>query len=442
MLVLNVWLEVSAEPIGHLLRGDDGELAFIYAAQWLADPQAHPLSVSMPLREQPYGDALVRAWFGNLLQENDQLDATMARHGIARNDVAGLLAHLGADCAGAVSVLAEGQPPVKRPGMLAGDYEPLDEASLDAIVDRLASGRQLPDAVIDPSPVAGVRRKIALAALPDGRFALPKPGSGVPTTHILKLPDRRHPGEARDEAFVTRLAARCGLPVGNCVADQIAGHDVLLIERFDRAVAEGMVYRGHVEDFAQACGLPAELKYQRRGSPERRFDAAAIGTILAATDQPALSRALFLKMTLFNLLIGNNDNHAKNNGLVLRAGGSVQLSPFYDLTPVLTVPGYIEELAFNIGAATRCEEIGLDDLVRFCRDIGIPARSAPALVRAATADLIDQIEHLSAEFPRPMAALDRLFGGTASHLNELLQLGRSLRERDAHVTRGGGWLLS
>ena len=396
----------------------------------------------MPLREEPFGDALVRAWFGNLLQENDLLDATMARHGIARNDVAGLLAHLGADCAGAVSVLAEGRPPVKRPGALGEDYEPLDDAELDGIVERLAGGRQLPDALIDPSPVAGVRRKISLAALPDGRFALPKPGSGAPTTHILKLPDWRHPGEARDEAFVTRLAAQCGLPVGTCVAGQVAGHDVLLIERFDRAVADGMVYRGHGEDFAQACGLPAELKYQRRGSPGRRFDAAAIGAILAATDQPALSRVLFLKMTLFNLLIGNNDNHAKNNGIFLRAGGSVQLSPFYDLTPVLTVPGFVEELAFDIGAATRFGEIGLDDLVLFCRDIGIPTQSAPALASAAAGDLIDQIEQLSMEFPRQMAALDRLFGKTASHLNDVLLLGRSLRERDTHVTRGGGWLLS
>ena len=49
------------------------------------------LSLSLPLGEEPFGDVPVRAWFGNLLHENDQLEATMARYGIERSDIAGLL---------------------------------------------------------------------------------------------------------------------------------------------------------------------------------------------------------------------------------------------------------------------------------------------------------------------------------------------------------------
>ena len=442
MLILRVWLEASAEPVGYLIRGDDGDLSFAYDARWLADPEAHPLSLSLPLSAEPFGDVPVRAWFGNLLHENDQLEATMARYGIERSDIAGLLEHLGADCPGSVSVLAPDRPPIKRPGALSEDYDPLDEAALHDIVERLATGKQMPADMRDPSPVAGVRKKISLAVLPDGRFALPKSGTGAPTTHILKLPDRNNRNEAREEAFLTDLAARCGFSVGTCVADEIAGHDVLLIKRFDRLTDGDNVYRLHGEDFAQACGLSSELKYERRGEAGRRFDATAIGGILAATDQPALVRNTFLRMTLFNLLLGNNDNHAKNNGLTLSRGGSVKLAPFYDLTPVLTGGEYTEELAFNIGEAKRFDDITAADLTAFCAAIGIPEAGAPALLKAAAVDLIDQLEELSATFPREMAVLDRLFGQTAAHINDVLNLGRNLRERDAHVTRGGGWALS
>ena len=442
MLILQVWLEASPEPVGYLVKGDEGDLSFTYNAQWLADPNCHALSLSLPLAEQPFGDVPVRAWFGNLLHENDQLEATMARYGIERSDIAGLLQHLGADCPGSVSVLGVDRPPVKRPGTLSEDYDPLDEETLRDIVERLATGKSLPDEMRDPSPVAGVRRKVSLAALPDGRFALPKIGTGAPTTHILKLPDRQNPKEARDEAFLTDLAAKCAFSVGTCVADRIGGHDILLINRFDRLIEGGKVYRLHVEDFAQASGLPSDLKYERRGEAGRRFDAVTIGAILAATDQPALARNTFLKMTLFNLLLGNNDNHAKNNGLILAPGGSVQLAPFYDLTPVLMAGEYTDELAFNVGAAKRFDDTTADDLIAFCVAIGIPALGAMALLKPAASELIDQIEELSANFPREMSALDRLFGHTATHLNEILGLDCALRKRDAYVTRGGGWSLS
>lgn len=105
MLVLEVWLETSPEPVGYLVKGDDEDLSFTYSAQWLADANRHALSLSLPLTEEPAGDVSARAWFGNLLQENDQLDAIMARYRIERGDIAGLLEHLGADCPGAVSVL-------------------------------------------------------------------------------------------------------------------------------------------------------------------------------------------------------------------------------------------------------------------------------------------------------------------------------------------------
>lgn len=118
------------------------------------------------------------------------------------------------------------------------DYDALSNEDFTDLVLRLAQGRPLPDGMRDPSPVAGFRRKISLTALPDNRFALPKVGSGAPTTHILKIPDPEHRHEARHEEFVTDLADQVGFNVGGCAAGDVEGQEVLLITRFDRIVAD------------------------------------------------------------------------------------------------------------------------------------------------------------------------------------------------------------
>ena len=42
---------------------------------------------------------------------------------------------------------------------------------------------------------------------------------------------------------------------------------VLLINRYDRILEDGVLFRIHQEDFCQAMGLSHELKYQADGGP-------------------------------------------------------------------------------------------------------------------------------------------------------------------------------
>jgi serine/threonine-protein kinase HipA len=207
-------------------------------------------------------------------------------------------------------------------------------------------------------------------------------------------------------------------------------------------VIDEQVYRVHQEDFAQALGLPAELKYERRGREGRRFDAAAIARVLNATDRPALAREQFLRMTLFNLMIGNNDNHAKNHALLHLPGQAPVQAPFYDLVPVQMVAGFQQELAFRIGNAQFPNGIMAEDLEGFCVAIGIPAAGAKRILYSAAAELIQTMERLSNDIPREMRPLDNLIGEVAGQLDSELGLGLALRERDAHIVRGGGWNLS
>ncbi len=436
---LNVWLDGYGAPVGQLDSLEDGGVRFCYAGAFLADAP-RPISLSLPLGAEPIADTRARAFFDNLLPENADVQRVIDREGLDRSDVVGILAHVGADCAGALSCLPQGAPPVKVPGVLASDYRALGDAELALIAGRLADRQPLPDGIIDPSPVAGVQRKIGLTLLPDGSLGLPVGDLKVPTTHILKVPRRAEAAEARQEDAACTLAGGCGFPVSR--SDQVVFGEIeaLLIERFDRVVVDGTVYRLHQEDFAQALGLPATLKYQRGGREGRRFDTAAIRSVLSCLANPALATETFLLATIFNLAIGNTDNHAKNHAILYGVDGTAHLAPLYDLLPIRLHNRYTHQLAFDIGGKTHFDAMTLEDLLAFLAEFGLEGARAERFLHGQVRALLETIEERSPILRTiGLRFFDDLIGRELSHLDEMLGLNLTLRERDYFGPGGAGW---
>lgn len=439
--VLAVWMDGYAYPAGLLAKADDGATSFVYAEEYI-EAGGLPLSLSLPVRVDPYGDVATRAYFANLLPENNQLQRILDREGLQRNDVVGLLRYLGADCAGAVSCLPLGVPPVKTPGVLEEDYEPLDDRAVVRIVKNLAEFRRLPAELDDPSPVAGVQGKVALTMLPDGRFALPRSGLRVPTTHILKVPEKRQGRDVRLEETAALLAQACSLEVSVPQAVKIGldedEYEALLITRFDRRVENGIVTRIHQEDFAQALGLPSDLKYQRKGQPDRWFDVPAILSVLDRTVDPGGARVSFMLATLFNLCIGNTDNHAKNHAVLYDQGALPRFAPLYDMLPIRMERRYTHQLAFNIGAAEFFDQMVGEDLQAFLNAFGV--RDVADFVEHAVAPLVAALEGAARTLrSRGLKAFDDLIGRETEQLVELLSVAVKVRERDAFHSAAGGW---
>ncbi len=447
-LVLDVRLDGHTKPIGALRRDKRGEVSFAYAPDYLAKPEAVPLSLSLPLDGDLYGDVIVRPFFDNLLQERSgALEDVMARHGLSRGDIAGLLFHIGKDCAGALSVLPAGAPPVKMPGIYERDYAAITSEKLAAIVKSLHERRRLPEGTNDPSPLAGVQSKIGLTLLPDGRLAEPLPGSGAPTTHILKVPDLDHPQDAVLEAVAMTLSSALGFETAETEAIPFGDVRALLVRRFDRALDEqGRVIRIHQEDFAQALGLPAALKYERRGEGERRFDVRGICRILDSVQNPARDRETFIRATLFDLMLGNADGHAKNFALLYEGGRNPRLAPRYDILPTRLDPVLTDELPYRIGNACALDEIKAEDFDAFLLAIGISSTRARQRIRDehtitlayGLAESLDALQKLN---------LKRLADLIASNIRQLLgafglPVPDAAQNRDAFVSRGGGWLNS
>lgn len=434
--VLTVWMDGFQMPAGRLARTAHGDTAFVYEPEYIAAGAA-ALSLSMPLEDEAFGDVETRAFFANLLPENAQLQRILEREGLARDDIVGLLKHLGADCAGSVSCLPLDAPPIKSPGVLAEDYEPLDDRALLRIAKSLREERRLPAEISDPSPVAGVQSKVAITVLPDGRFALPRPGSRVPTTHILKVPGRRDARDARNEEAAAILAAAAGLDVSVPTAIKIGEVDALLVERFDRQVRDGVVSRIHQEDFAQALGLPSELKYQRRGQPGRWFDIAAAVSVLDRTRDPQVARLAFLKATVFNLCIGNTDNHAKNHGLLYDAPGPPRFAPLYDMLPIRLSKHFTHELAFRIGAATHFDAMSGADLLDFFFEMGVDEGDLDLLLEGEIAPMIRALEKASPRLRSSgLKPFNDLLGREMEELTERLQLNVRVEARDYFPAEG------
>lgn len=434
--VLAVWMDGFATPAGRLARTAHGDTAFLYDADYVAAGGA-PLSLSLPVEDEAFGDVETRAFFANLLPENAQLQRIMEREGLARDDVVGLLKHLGADCAGSVSCLPLDRPPIKSPGVLAEDYEPLDDNALLKIVKSLRDERRLPSELSDPSPVAGVQSKVAVALLPNGVFALPRSGSRVPTTHILKVPARRDARDTRYEEAAAIMAAAAGLDVSVPTAIRIGDVDALLIERFDRHVADGVVTRIHQEDFAQALGLPSELKYQRRGQPGRWFDVVAAVSILDQTRDPAAGRLAFLKTTVFNLCIGNTDNHAKNHAILYDAPGAPRFAPLYDLLPIRLSRHFTHDLAFQIGAAKHLDDMTAEDLFAFFAQMGVAKADFELLINGEITPMIESLEKASPRLKSAgLKSFNDLLGREMEALTERMHIAVHVEARDYFRAEG------
>lgn len=186
-----------------------------------------------------------------------------------------------------------------------------------------------------------------------------------------------------------KIAEACGIRTASCTALQFdleeRSVNALLSTRFDRETrifsGEGLITRGHSEDFCQALGLPPGLKYKRDSiNPVNRFSAAAVATIARQTSVPTLFQRDFLRHVLFNLLVGNTDNHGKNWSAIHRGGGTT-LAPLYDVVPVFMDRNVTHRLAFRHGTADFVEDFDQNNLLHLLRDLGFGKPQVKRIVK-------------------------------------------------------------
>jgi serine/threonine-protein kinase HipA len=231
--------------------------------------------------------------------------------------------------------------------------------------------------------------------LMDGTVALPAPGQS--TTHILKPPIARFAATTENEAFVTRLAAASGLDAAPVEPRIVRDRTFLLVQRYDRVMGvDGHVHRIQQEDFCQALGVPAEIKYASEGGPGFKDCFALLRRVAA---RPAVDVLKLLDAVIFNVIAGNADAHGKNFS-VLHDDDGPRLAPLYDLQATVAYPDLSPEFAMKIGKRATLAELDANGWIAFAADAGL---SLP-LVRRRVADMCERV---GVQTPKVLGALSQ-----------------------------------
>jgi serine/threonine-protein kinase HipA len=365
------------------------------------------LSLSLPLQSKPIAGPVVLNFFDGLLPEG-QVRAHLADlYKVASTDVKALLAVVGADCAGAVQVLAEGVDPAG-----AGKLLPMSEAEVVAAVESLPTWDLPADFAITTS-LGGVQSKILLSR-DGGRWYWP--AGGAASTHIIKPDplDSPIPDLLAAEHWALDLARAAGLAAARATMDRFGTRDALVVERYDRTTDHRRI---HQEDFTQVLGLASAAKYdQSTAVPSRLTQVAAVSA--PHTRTPASFKADLLKAVAFNVLIGNGDAHSKNYSVLIRETGEVMLAPLYDAAPTLLLYARSSNAGHSVAGQARLNYITLDHLVREAAGWGVDAevaRSTVSEVFTAAAEAQVPAPETLGHLPALIAdrASDLLAGGTA-----------------------------
>jgi HipA-like protein len=98
-------VKLAGKLVG-ILEEADGQITFAYAPQWRSAPNAVPVSLTLPLREEPYVSQGLHPFFENLLPEGWLLEVATRKLKISKDDSFGLLLATCGDCVGAVEIEA------------------------------------------------------------------------------------------------------------------------------------------------------------------------------------------------------------------------------------------------------------------------------------------------------------------------------------------------
>jgi len=377
---LNVYL--YGKKTGVLFEDDIGRLLFQYD-----DSAKLPLSVRLPVQNKIYDASYAEPFFNNLTPEGEALKILAQKLHTSEDNTFSILVRIGGECAGAVSFY-EGDMPRNV------DLKPqiIDEDGIARIIENLPENPLLTG--IDNAPrlsLAGAQFKFAVCKI--GRKYY-RSDDARPTTHIIKIANRRYPDLLENELFCMNIAKKI-LGTTGVELREARGNKYIEIERYDRRIENKNIVRIHQEDFCQVLGVLARRKYQHDGGPKIRD---CYNAILEYSTRAAADAAKFIEQIVFNYLIGNTDAHAKNFS-ILHNGGEIYLSPAYDLLSSEIYPekDISREIAMTINGKAKYAALTRKDFIALYEQLGLNPINTMRLLKNRFAQIVKTAESVRDE---------------------------------------------
>lgn len=364
-----IWLPGAVEPVvAGRLQKQGNRLFFTYGRSYRGRDNAMPLSpVELPLQEgtfEPLGmntihpclrDAAPDAWGRRVI--------SYKYPALAADELDYLLLS-GSDRIGALDFQAS-----------SSEYRPrgLDHPSLDELLEAASLiERQLPlppeldHALLHGTSVGGARPKALINANDVQHIA--KFSSTTDTYNVVK-----------GEYVAMRLASLAGIDVAAVSLQGTLGKDVLLVRRFDRSLTEKGLCRHAMLSALSLLGLnEMEARYARYR------DLADLIRRYFSTPQKTLHE--LYRRVIFNVLIGNTDDHARNHA-ALWDGKLLKLTPAYDLCPQVRT-GLEATQAMQL-AGDEGSHATLSNVLSICTSFQLDTERARTMINAMRAVVED-----------------------------------------------------
>ncbi|RUO76160.1 type II toxin-antitoxin system HipA family toxin [Idiomarina seosinensis] len=422
--------------VGEYARSRTGANTFTYNESWLESPGRRCISLSLPLRSNPYAGPEVYNYFDNLLPDSREIrERIVARFQADSTEPFDILSQIGRDCVGAIQLLPhKAQPPnVKRI-----DMSPLSEKQLAKILRGYQSKTplgMLKDEADFRISLAGAQEKTALL-LHKGQWCLPH--NATPTTHIIKLPigeiqshdrviDMRHSVE--NEYLCLQIAKAYGFEAANCEIITPDGVKALAVERFDRKQSPdgSWIIRLPQEDFCQATGTSPARKYETHGGST----VSQIMKELLGSVKPIEERYTFMRAQVLFWLLGATDGHAKNFSVFIERENRYRLTPLYDILsafPAINKKGLHEKdlkLAMSLkgshGRKHECRMIRREHFLATAKEVGFSQDSMNEILDDMAARTESVIEQVTRDLPEsfPSFIAEPIFNGMRRYSQRL-----------------------
>jgi serine/threonine-protein kinase HipA len=252
-------------------------------------------------------------------------------------------------------------------------------ADLIAAAEAIEEGRRVPVHILEQlepgTSMGGARPK---ATIEDGN-----------RLWLGKFPEKGDRCNLQRVEYATlELARRCGITVCNSRLESVAGHDVLMVERFDRERIEGGYLR-----FGLVSGLTLLDCEDSHVDRERWSYPLLADQLRRWSDKPDGDRVELFRRIVFNAAVTNNDDHPRNHA-VLRTRRGWRLTPAYDLVPAPLVSLERRDLAMTVGTYGRTASIY--NLLSHCERFGLSAEAARKEIENTVATVRTWREHFLA----------------------------------------------
>jgi len=376
-----------------ILDGPSETYGLEYDETWL---EGGGFPVSPHLKFHKSTDDSVRRFLANLLPEGRWLEELSLSAHISKSNTFGLIAAIGAETTGALTFRMGGAGSKTN----TTNFRPIGTHELE---ERIRERNDRPISLWDGKhrlSTAGVQDKLPVLIMPDGSFGF---GEGdLASTHILKFDTRQNIHLVLNEYICMTLARLAGLPAANVKFERM-GEPVLVVERFDRKWrGDRLIKRQHLIDGCQMLDLLPTYKYERpfgkTGHAAGLRNGASLPMLFNSAKScrvPALTIRDMLSWTLFQLLIGNSDAHAKNISFFVGKEG-IDLAPAYDLV-CLDVCGdqYDRDMAMAIGDVFDPDDIQAWQLAEMCFECKLPQRQTARMLDSLCNKMLHSLTEIS-----------------------------------------------